>query len=178
MIGPEGEQMGIFQTRDAMRKAEDCGLDLVEISPTAKPPVCRIMDFGKYKYEQAKKQHAARKQQVTVQLKEVKMRPSTGEHDLGVKFTRIREFLAHGCKVKVTVQFRGRELAHRGRGRELIDRMVTEMTEYGVPEQSARFEGRFLSVTLAPERHRKEKKPSKEKSDAKIENSQRRQEAI
>lgn len=158
LIDHDGNQLGLFQTRDALKRAEEFGYDLVEISPGAKPPVCKIMDFGKYKYEQAKKKHEARKHQVVVQLKEIKMRPATGEHDLMVKFTRVKEFLAHGHKVKLTVQFRGREVAHKELGRSVIARALKEMALCAVAEQEPRFEGRFLSVVLAPVKIKKEKR--------------------
>ncbi len=150
LIGHDGAQLGIFQTRDAQKKAQDVGLDLVEISPTAKPPVCKIMDFGKYKYEQAKKRHQARKHQVNVQTKEIKLRPATGEHDLMTKVNHIREFLTEGHKVKVTVQFRGRELAHKELGHAMFTRVVKEVGTLGAPEQMPRFEGRFLCAILQP----------------------------
>lgn len=150
LIGSDGSQLGVFQTRDALKKAEDEGLDLVEISPTAKPPVCKIMDFGKYKYEQAKKKKDQRKHQVVVLLKEVKMRPSTGEHDLDVKKNRIKGFLESGHKVKITIQFRGREMAHKDLGKKLLDRVVKDVEAWGIPEYSPKFEGRFLSAVLQP----------------------------
>ncbi len=167
LIDHDGKQLGVFQTRDAIRRAEEFGFDLVEISPAARPPVCKIMDFGKYKYEQAKKKHQARKHQTVVQLKEIKMRPSTGEHDLMVKFNRVKEFISHGHKVKLTVQFRGREVAHKDLGRGLITRAVKEMAEVAMPEQEPRFEGRFLSVVLAPAKGKKEKreKPPEQGAD-------------
>lgn len=150
LIGPAGEQLGVFQTTDAMAKAQDCGLDLVEISPTARPPVCRIMDYGKYKYEQSKKAAEARKHQVVVQTKEVKIRPSIGEHDLEVKYTLIRKFLKAGQRAKITIQFRGREMAHKDRGQDLLRRVITDMSNVGVPEQEPKFEGRLLCVILLP----------------------------
>lgn len=150
MIGHEGEQLGIFQVQDALKKAEEVGYDLVEISPTAKPPVCKIMDFGKFKYEQAKKLKDSRKNQITVQLKEVKMRPATGAHDLAVKVNKIREFLTFGHKVKVTVQFRGREMAHQDLGRKLLAKVLDDTKTFGEPELSPRMEGRFLSAILQP----------------------------
>lgn len=150
LIGPDGEQFGVFQTADALRKAQELGLDLVEIAPTARPPVCKIMDFGKYKYQESKRKHEAKKNQVVTTTKEVKMRPSTGEHDLEVKLNRIKKFLGAGHRAKVTVQFRGREMAHKDLGRELLKRVVAEMEEIGSPEQPPKFEGRFLSVVIMP----------------------------
>ncbi|MBI2346598.1 MAG: translation initiation factor IF-3 [Deltaproteobacteria bacterium] len=150
LIGANGDQLGVFQTIDAMRKAEEAGLDLVEISPTARPPVCKIMDYGKYKYEQAKRQHEAKKHQAVVHLKEVKMRPVTDQHDFEIKLRHIKRFLTEGDKAKVTVQFRGREMAHRERGHEMLKRVVVEVGPAAVVEQYPRFEGRFLSLVLAP----------------------------
>ncbi|MBI4238162.1 MAG: translation initiation factor IF-3 [Deltaproteobacteria bacterium] len=150
LIGAEGEQLGVFQTADALKLAEDIGLDLVEISPTARPPVCKIMDVGKWKYEQAKKAHEARKHQFVALVKEIKLRPSTGVHDLEVKLKRIREFLTQGHKAKVTIQFRGREMAHKDLGQKMLQRVITGVAELGAPEQTPRFEGRFLSTVLQP----------------------------
>lgn len=133
-----------------MRKAEEHGLDLVEISPTAKPPVCKIMDYGKYKYEQAKKLHEARKHQVIVITKEVKMRPVTDPHDFGIKLKHIRRFLEDGNKAKVTIQFRGREMAHRELGHQMLQKVVQEVASMGMVEQNPRQEGRFLSLIIAP----------------------------
>ncbi|MBI4367170.1 MAG: translation initiation factor IF-3 [Deltaproteobacteria bacterium] len=150
LIGPDGAQLGVFQTLDAMRKAEEFGLDLVEISPTARPPVCKIMDYGKYKYEQAKRMHEARKHQVVVHTKEVKMRPVTDQHDFATKVKHIRRFLTDGNKAKVTIQFRGREMMHRELGQEMLRKVVTEMGPLAAVEQMPKFEGRFLSLILAP----------------------------
>lgn len=149
-----------------MRKAEDSGLDLVEISPTARPPVCKIMDYGKFKYEQAKRYTEARKHQSVVVVKEIKMRPSTGEHDLIVKINRIRKFLGQGNKAKVTVQFRGREMAYKERGRDLLLRVISEVAAIGTPEQMPKFEGRFLSVVVQPGKAKPEAKAPKVKKPA------------
>ena len=150
LIGPDGNQMGVFQTRDALRKAEDFGLDLVEISPTARPPVCRIMDFGKYKYELAKKEHEAKKHQVVIHLKELRLRPATDEHDIQTKIRHARRFLEDGNKVKITVQFRGREMAHQEFGRKLMDRIQEELIAMGSVEQKPKMEGRSLTIILGP----------------------------
>ncbi|HXC61769.1 MAG TPA: translation initiation factor IF-3, partial [Nitrospiria bacterium] len=115
-IGPEGEQLGVLPIRDALKKAEELGYDLVEIAPTAKPPVCRIMDYGKYKYEQSKKQHTAKMHQRSMLVKEIKLRPQTDKHDLEFKIRHMREFLEEGHKVKVTLMFRGREMTYLDRG--------------------------------------------------------------
>jgi translation initiation factor IF-3 len=177
LIGHDGEQLGVFQTRDARKKAEDLGLDLVEISPAAKPPVCKIMDFGKYKYDQAKKRHQARKTHTVSLLKEIKMRPATGDHDLEVKYKRMREFLAQGHKVKVTIQFRGREMAHKDLGRALLTRVVAVMEEHETPEQNPKFEGRFLTTVLAPMKAKKDKERAEAKAKAKAEAKAKAKEA-
>ncbi len=150
LIGPDGSQMGVFQTRDAMRKAEEFGLDLVEISPTARPPVCKIMDYGKYKYEKAKREKEAKKHQTVIHLKEIKMRPMTEEHDIQTKVRHIRKFIEEGDKIKVTIQFRGREMAHRELGMKVVDRIKQELGESVVIDRMPRFEGRFLTMFLSP----------------------------
>ena len=150
LIGAEGEQMGIFITSEALKRAEEQGLDLVEISPMAKPPVCKIMDYGKYKYEQAKKRHEAKKHQIVVKTKEIKLRPATDEHDLQTKLRHIRRFLEEGDKVKVTLRFRGREMAHLEVGRERMKRIVTEVTGLGEVEQFPKLEGRLMSMIVGP----------------------------
>lgn len=150
LIGPDGAQLGILQTRDALRKAEEFGLDLVEISPNARPPVCKIMDYGKYKYELAKKDHEAKKHQVVIKLKEIRLRPRTDDHDLQTKIRHIKRFLEEGNKVKVTVQFRGREMAHVEMGHKMMAKIVTEVGALGVLEQRSKFEGRFLNLIIGP----------------------------
>lgn len=142
--------MGIFITSEALKRAEEQGLDLVEISPMAKPPVCKIMDYGKYKYEQAKKRHEAKKHQIVVKTKEIKLRPATDEHDLQTKLRHIRRFLEEGDKVKVTLRFRGREMAHLEVGRERMKRIVTEVTGLGEVEQFPKLEGRLMSMIVGP----------------------------
>lgn len=150
MIDADGGQLGVFQTQDAIRRATDMGYDLVEISPTAKPPVCKIMDYGKYKYEIAKKKQEAKKHQVVVHIKEIKLRPKTDDHDLLTKVRHIKRFLEDGDKAKVTVQYRGREMAHQEVGREVLDRVILEVGEAAMIEVAPRMEGRFLSTILAP----------------------------
>ena len=150
LIGADGGQMGLFQTRDALNKARDLGLDLVEISPNARPPVCKIMDYGKYKYEQSNKQHEAKKKQVVIHLKEMQIRPSTGEHDFQVKVEHIRRFLEHGDKAKVTVRFRGRELAHTETGRAMLDKVVKELSDISEVDQMPRREGKVIHLILKP----------------------------
>ncbi len=141
---------------DAIKLADERGYDLVEISPTARPPVCKIMDYGKYKYEMAKKAHEAKRHQVVVHVKEVKMRPSTDEHDLQTKIKHIRRFIEGGNKAKVTVQFRGREMSHRELGQRVIEKVVTNIGELAVVEQPPKMEGRFLTTILAPNKEKKQ----------------------
>jgi translation initiation factor IF-3 len=134
----------------ALAAAQEFGLDLVEVSPHAKPPVCKIMDYGRYKYEQTKKQHEAKKKQATFQLKEIKVRPKTGEHDLQTKLGHIKKFLERKDKVKVTVMFRGREIALADRGRELLSLIAAEVESLASVEQEPKFEGRTIMMILAP----------------------------
>jgi len=148
VIDADGEQLGILDTREAIRKAEEAGLDLVEVAPTAKPPVCRIMDFGKYKYEISKKAAESRKHQTVIVVKEIKLRPRTDEHDVNFKMNNIRRFLGDGNKVKVTVMFRGREMAHTDHGRQLLDRIVADLQNEAVVEQPPRMEGRNMTLLL------------------------------
>ncbi len=150
VIDQDGQQVGILPTREALSMAAEVGLDLVEVSPTAKPPVCKIMDYGRYKYEQTKKQQEAKKKQSTFQLKEIKVRPKTGEHDLQTKLGHIKKFLERKDKVKVTVMFRGREIALSGRGRELLQQIATEVEDIAAVEQYPKFEGRTMIMILAP----------------------------
>jgi translation initiation factor IF-3 len=148
VISSEGEQLGILQTRDAIKQAEDLGLDLVEVAPTANPPVCRIMDFGKYKYEMSKKAHDSRKHQTVILVKEVKLRPRTDDHDVNFKVNNIKRFLADGHKVKVSIMFRGREMAHPALGRALLERIVKEVENEAIIEQHPRMEGRNMYLML------------------------------
>ena len=148
VIADDGAQLGILDTREAIKKAEELGFDLVEVAPTAKPPVCRIMDFGKYKYELAKKANEARKHQTVIVVKEIKLRPRTDEHDIQFKMNNIRRFLADGHKVKVSIMFRGREMAHIGMGKAVLDRMVTELQNEAIIEQAPRMEGRNMMLLL------------------------------
>jgi translation initiation factor IF-3 len=150
VVGDDGEQLGILPTRDALIKARELGLDLVEVSPKSRPPVCRIMDFGKYKYEQAKKTRVARKRQHQVVLKEVKLRPKIEKHDYEFKKKHIIEFLEHGDKVKVSLMFRGREMAHMDLGRKLLEKLSEELKEIGKVESPPRLEGRTMILLLAP----------------------------
>jgi len=133
---------------DAIKKAEEAGLDLVEIAPAAVPPVCRIIDYSKFKYEQEKKEKEARKKQKVVHIKEVRMGPKIGEHDYKFKFRNLEDFLKRGDKVKVTMMFRGREMAHIDLGRKVLDRLTADVSTIGEIEERPRLEGRFLSMTI------------------------------
>jgi translation initiation factor IF-3 len=150
VIDPDGEQLGVVPTYKALAIAGDHGLDLVEVSPNANPPVCKIMDYGRYKYEQTKKQQEAKKKQSTFQVKEIKIRPKTGEHDLNTKLNHIRRFIDKKDKVKVTVIFRGREITLSNRGRELLQLIAERAEEFASVEQSPKFEGRSMTMVLAP----------------------------
>jgi translation initiation factor IF-3 len=150
VIDPDGNQIGILGIREALAAAGEFGLDLVEVSPNAKPPVCKIMDYGRYKYEQTKKQQEAKKKQTTFQVKEIKVRPKTGEHDLQTKLGHIKKFLDRKDKVKVTVMFRGREIALADRGRELLAQISTEVQDLATIEQEPKFEGRTMIMVLSP----------------------------
>jgi translation initiation factor IF-3 len=151
VIDPEGNQLGILPITEALAKASDFGLDLVEVSPKTDPPVCKIMDYGKYKYLQSKKGHEAKKKQAGGQLKEVKMRPKTEEHDLQVKLRNVERFLKGGYKTKISIVFRGRELAHKDLGNRMMERIIEETKEWGVAEHPPKFEGRSMVVILAPQ---------------------------
>ncbi|QBR85026.1 translation initiation factor IF-3 [Legionella israelensis] len=152
LIDVDGNQVGIVSTREALRAAEEAGYDLVEISPTAKPPVCRIMDYGKYLFEQNKKQAEARKKQKQIQVKELKFRPTTETGDYQVKLRNLIRFLKHGDKVKITVRFRGREVAHQDIGMKIMERLQEDTAEFAVVEQQAKREGRQLLMVLAPKK--------------------------
>jgi translation initiation factor IF-3 len=154
VIGADGEQLGVMSPEAALAKAQEAGLDLVEVSPNAKPPVCRIMDYGKYKYEQKKKAAAgkAKGKGRTAQLKEVKMRPATDEHDLQFKLKNARRFLIDGDKVKVTVMFKGREMAHRKAGYDKLDQVRAVLGDLVTVESNPQMLGRALSMTLVPNR--------------------------
>jgi translation initiation factor IF-3 len=150
LIGPEGDQRGIVPIEEALMQASQSALDLVEVSPKSDPPVCKIMDYGKYKYLQTKKTHGAKKKQTSGQLKEVKLRPKTEEHDLKVKLRHVERFLKEGYKAKISVVFRGREMAHRDLGERIMERILEEAKEWGVAEHPPKFEGRSIVVILAP----------------------------
>ena len=152
LIGAEGENLGVMAPNRAMMLAEDAGLDLVEISPNANPPVCKIMDFGKFKYEQQKRESEAKKKQKTIEVKEIKFRPGTDKHDYDVKMRSVLKFLEEGDKVKVTLRFRGREMAHQELGLELLKRVAADVgeAEAGKVEAMPKLEGRQMVMMIAP----------------------------
>lgn len=152
LIGAEGEQLGVVATREAVRLSEEAGFDLVEVSPEAKPPVCRIMDYGKFKFQMSKRKAAARKKQKQTQIKEIKLRPATEIADYQVKLRNIMKFLEQGDKAKVTIRFRGREMSHPELGMELLQKMVADLNDYGVVEQHPKFEGRQIIMVLGPKK--------------------------
>jgi translation initiation factor IF-3 len=149
LIDNEGQQLGIVAIEEALRLAREAELDLVEIAPNEKPPVCRIMDYGKFQFEQRKKQHAAKKKQKQIQIKEIKMRPTTEEADYQVKLRSLLRFLEEGDKVKVTIRFRGREVMHNDLGFELLKRIEKDIADLGVVEQHPRLEGRQMGMLIA-----------------------------
>jgi translation initiation factor IF-3 len=152
LIDQEGEQAGIVLLVDAKRMAEEADMDIVEVSPTAKPPVCRIMDYGKFLFEENKKRHAAKKKQKQIQIKEVKFRPGTEEGDYQVKLRNLVRFLTEGNKTKVTLRFRGREMAHQELGLKLLKRVEADLIELGSVEQFPRMEGRQMVMVIAPKK--------------------------
>ena len=150
LIGPDGENVGIVSPDRALDMADDAGLDLVEISPNANPPVCKIMDFGKFKYEQQKRESEARKKQKVIEIKEVKFRPNTDTNDYDVKMRNVFKFLDNGDKVKVTLRFRGREMAHQNLGRELLERVAEDTKDVGRVENFPKMEGRQMVMLIGP----------------------------
>ncbi|WP_301484756.1 translation initiation factor IF-3 [Intrasporangium sp.] len=160
LVGPNGEQVGIVRVEDALRLADESGLDLVEVAPMAKPPVAKLMDFGKYKYEAAVKAREARKNQVNTVIKEIKLRPKIDPHDYGTKRGHVERFLRAGDKVKVTIMFRGREQSRPELGRRLLERLATDITELGYIESAPKQDGRNMIMVIAP---------TKKKSEAKAE---------
>ncbi len=152
LVGVDGEQLGICSAREALFKAEEAELDLVEIAPLAQPPVCKIMDFGKFRYQEQKKQHDARQKQKQIQIKEVKIRPGTDENDYQVKMRGLLRFLAEGDKVKVTLRFRGREMAYQNIGMDELKRIEADAMELGTVEQMPKLEGRQMVMVIGPKK--------------------------
>ena len=150
LIGPAGEQLGIVSTYDAMTQARSAGLDLVEISPTARPPVCRIMDYGKYRYDQSKKEKQNKRASSATKVKEIQLHPSVGDHDYEVKMRHVKDFLGEGHRVKVALFFRGRENAHKELGFDLMNRVMADVREVGVVESAPKLLGRNIQMVLMP----------------------------
>ncbi|MCU1265835.1 MAG: bacterial translation initiation factor 3 (bIF-3) [Acidobacteria bacterium] len=154
VIGEEGEQLGVLGIQEAIRAARDRGLDLVEVAATAQPPVCRIIDFGKYQYEQKKKANEAKKKQVTITVKEVKFRPGTDDHDYDYRMKHAREWLQEGDKVKATIWFRGREMTHRELGSRILAKLEGDLADVGEVEARPRMEGNQMFIIFGPKRHK------------------------
>ena len=152
LIGADGQQVGIVSITEALQKAEEAGMDLVEISPTAAPPVCRIMNHGKFQYEESKRRHAAKRKQKQIQVKEVKFRPGTDVGDYQIKLRNLIRFLEEGNKAKITLRFRGREMAHQELGMEMLKRLAGDLKDHGIVEQHPRLEGRQMVMILQPKR--------------------------
>ena len=152
LISGDGEQLGVVSLKEALSMAAEKDVDLVEISPTAKPPVCKLMDFGKYKYEQSKKRDEAKKKQKQVQIKEIKVRPGTDEGDYNIKMRNVKRFLEDGDKVKITLRFRGREMAHQEFGAQLLERVKADLEELAAVESFPKMEGRQMVMMVAPKK--------------------------
>lgn len=152
LIGAEGEQLGIVSVAEAIRLSEEADLDLVEIAPLAEPPVCRVMDVGKFRYAESKKQHEAKLKQKQVQIKEIKFRPGTDEGDYNIKLRNLVKFLEEGDKTKITLRFRGREIAHQQIGMQLMERVKQDLLEHGVIEQFPKMEGRQMVMVISPKK--------------------------
>ena len=152
LIGSDGEQLGIMSARDAQKIADEAGLDLVKIAPNAKPPVCKVIDYSKYKYEQARKEKEAKKKQKTIELKEIRLSPNIDSNDLNTKVNAAKKFLEKGDKVKVTLRFRGREMAHMQQSKYILDDFADALKEVAVVEKAPKVEGRSLSLVLAEKR--------------------------
>ena len=152
LIGEDGEQVGVMSAKDAMKLAREAGLDLVKIAPTAKPPVCKIVDYGKFRYEQARKEKEARKKQKTIEIKEIRLSPNIDTNDLNTKINAAKKFLTKGDKVKVTLRFRGREMAHMNASKHILDDFAEALTEIAVVEKPAKVEGRSMTMVLAEKR--------------------------
>lgn len=150
LIDDAGKQLGIYPIREALRLGEERGLDLVEVAPNANPPVCRLMDYGKFLYERGRREREARKAQKQIEVKEIRLRPKIADHDIMVKTNQAREFLAEGAKVKVRVRFRGREITHQEIARELLDRVAQQMSDVAIVEQRPEMEGNTMLMILAP----------------------------
>ena len=165
VVGEDGEPLGVMDTRDAVQRAREQGLDLVEIAPNAQPPVCRIIDYGKFLYEQKKKQHEAKKKQVTVQVKEIKFRPATDDHDYGYRMERARGWIADGDKVRATIAFRGREMSHRELGANLLAKLRDDLEDVADVEVAPKMEGYQMFVIFVPKKTAKPHTKQEKKED-------------
>ena len=152
LIGVDGEQLGIVSSKEAQRLADEAGLDLVKIAPTAKPPVCKIIDYGKYRYEQARKEKEAKKKQKTIELKEIRLSPNIDTNDLNTKINSAKKFIEKGNKVKVTLRFRGREMAHMNQSKYILDDFAESLADVAVVEKAPKVEGRSIGMVLAEKR--------------------------
>lgn len=152
VVGEDGEQLGIMSSRDAMKLAEEAGLDLVKIAPTAKPPVCKIVDYGKFKYEQTRKEKEAKKKQKVIEIKEIRLSPNIDTNDLNTKMNAARKFLSKGDKVKITLRFRGREMAHMANSKHILDDFAQELSDIAVIEKAPKVEGRSMTMFLTEKR--------------------------
>lgn len=152
LIGPDGEQIGVVSSREAQKIADEAGLDLVKIAPNAKPPVCKVIDYGKYRYDLARKEKDAKKKQKTVELKEIRLSPNIDTNDLNTKMNAAKKFLAKGNKVKITLRFRGREMAHMNSSKHILDDLAEQLSDIAVVEKAPKFEGRSIGMVLAEKR--------------------------
>ncbi len=153
VVGEESEQLGVMAVQDAIKLAQEAGLDLVEVAPTANPPVCRIIDYSRYKYEQEKREKEARKKQKVVRVKEIRLGPKIGEHDYQFKVRNLEEFLKRGDKVKVSMMFRGREMTHMDLGRKILERLSSDISQIGEIEENPRLEGRIITMLIRAKQH-------------------------
>lgn len=152
LIGPDGEQIGVVSSREAQKIADEVGLDLVKIAPNAKPPVCKVIDYGKYRYDLARKEKDAKKKQKTVELKEIRLSPNIDTNDLNTKMNAAKKFLAKGNKVKITLRFRGREMAHMNSSKHILDDLAEQLSDIAVVEKAPKIEGRSIGMVLAEKR--------------------------
>lgn len=152
LIGPDGEQIGVVSSREAQKIADEAGLDLVKIAPNAKPPVCKVIDYGKYRYDLARKEKDAKKKQKTVELKEIRLSPNIDTNDLNTKTNAAKKFLAKGNKVKITLRFRGREMAHMNSSKHILDDLAEQLSDIAVVEKAPKIEGRSIGMVLAEKR--------------------------
>jgi translation initiation factor IF-3 len=165
VIGPNGELLGIMSSTEALVRSREANLDLVEVAPTADPPVCKIMDYGKFRYQQQKRAHEAKKKQTVIQVKEIKVRSKIDEHDYQFKLQHVKRFLSDGDKAKISVVFRGREIVHKDLGQKLLDRFIGDIKELGEIESAPEMEGKNLTLLLTPKSQKTEKKANQQRSE-------------